>query len=227
MATSRSLGSTSLTTRPPMEMVPSDTSSRPATSRSAVVFPQPDEPSSTRSSPSAMSRVSPSTATAVPEPLRHPFEAHLLPYAVPCVNGLVRRDLPPHGFGDLLAGRAEPVAPGVAAGDPFLPAQGAYGGAVDDPLDDAGTGRRRSRPSSGYNPLRRCGPSGRDRPRPVRGRGGPGPASSRCRARGPGIRVALTGLGAWSLPCPQRMPRSSARTLRLLLVGRVGIRWKP
>ena len=44
MATSRSLGSTSLTTRSPMETVPSVTSSRPATSRSAVVLPQPDEP---------------------------------------------------------------------------------------------------------------------------------------------------------------------------------------
>ncbi len=44
MAMSRSFGVRSLTTRPPIEIVPSEISSSPATMRSAVVFPQPDGP---------------------------------------------------------------------------------------------------------------------------------------------------------------------------------------
>src|SRR5438067_2887328 len=54
---SRSFGETSFTTRPPIERVPSEMSSRPATMRSAVVLPQPDGPTSTRNSPSWMSSV--------------------------------------------------------------------------------------------------------------------------------------------------------------------------
>ena len=41
---SRSLGGTVLTTRSPMRIVPSVIVSRPATIRSAVVFPHPDGP---------------------------------------------------------------------------------------------------------------------------------------------------------------------------------------
>src|SRR4051812_29491135 len=59
---SRSFGETSFTTRPPIETVPSEMSSRPATIRSAVVFPQPDGPTSTRNSPSWMSSVRSKTA---------------------------------------------------------------------------------------------------------------------------------------------------------------------
>ena len=44
MAMSRSFGVRSLTTRPPIEIVPSEISSSPATMRSAVVLPQPDGP---------------------------------------------------------------------------------------------------------------------------------------------------------------------------------------
>src|SRR5487761_2344443 len=53
MAMSRSFGNTLLTTVPPMEMVPDETSSRPANMRSAVVLPQPDGPTKTMNSPSA------------------------------------------------------------------------------------------------------------------------------------------------------------------------------
>src|SRR5919199_429480 len=62
MATSRSGGATSLTTSPPMRIVPSDTRSSPATDRSAVDFPQPDGPTRIRHSPSAIVRLRSSTA---------------------------------------------------------------------------------------------------------------------------------------------------------------------
>ncbi len=63
MAMSRSLGATSLTTRPPMDSVPALISSSPATIRNKVDLPQPDGPTSTISSPSAMSKLAPCTAT--------------------------------------------------------------------------------------------------------------------------------------------------------------------
>src|SRR6266542_6133766 len=53
---SRSFGVRSLTTRPPIVIVPSEISSSPAAMRSAVVLPQPDGPTSTRNSPSWISR---------------------------------------------------------------------------------------------------------------------------------------------------------------------------
>ena len=62
MAMSRSRGSVSFTGWPSMRIVPSVTSSSPATMRSAVVLPHPDGPTSTISSPSAMDRSSPRTA---------------------------------------------------------------------------------------------------------------------------------------------------------------------
>src|SRR5882672_5727659 len=62
MAMSRSLGGTSLTTSPPMRISPSVMSSRPAIMRSVVVLPQPDGPTSTTNSLSAMSRSMPRTA---------------------------------------------------------------------------------------------------------------------------------------------------------------------
>ena len=55
MAMSRSAGSRSLTTRSPIRSVPEVTVSRPATIRSSVDLPQPEGPTSTTSSPSAMS----------------------------------------------------------------------------------------------------------------------------------------------------------------------------
>src|SRR5580765_6226028 len=59
---SRSFGETSFTMRPSIVIVPSLMSSSPATMRSAVVLPQPDGPTSTMNSPSAISRSSESTA---------------------------------------------------------------------------------------------------------------------------------------------------------------------
>ena len=56
------LGSRSLTSRPPIEIEPAVTSSRPAIIRSSVDLPHPDGPTSTSSSPSAMSRSTASTA---------------------------------------------------------------------------------------------------------------------------------------------------------------------
>src|SRR5579875_3750998 len=63
MATSRSLADRSLTTSSPRRIVPSVTSSSPATIRSAVVLPQPDGPTRTTNSPSSTKRSSACTAS--------------------------------------------------------------------------------------------------------------------------------------------------------------------
>ncbi len=62
MATSRSFGGTSFTTRSPMRTVPCVISSSPATMRRAVVFPQPDGPTNTMNSASPISRLKSATA---------------------------------------------------------------------------------------------------------------------------------------------------------------------
>src|SRR6266542_5530104 len=54
------------TTRPSIEIVPSVAVSSPATIRSAVVFPQPEGPTSTTNSPSSIERSSRSTARTPP-----------------------------------------------------------------------------------------------------------------------------------------------------------------
>src|SRR5215831_2074326 len=59
---SRSRGETPFTTSPPMAIAPEVGSSSPAIIRRAVVFPQPDGPTRTMKSPSAMVQVSASTA---------------------------------------------------------------------------------------------------------------------------------------------------------------------
>jgi hypothetical protein len=60
---SRSFGGTSLTTVPPIRMSPSVISSSPAIMRSVVDLPQPEGPTSTTNSLSAMSRSMPRTAS--------------------------------------------------------------------------------------------------------------------------------------------------------------------
>src|SRR5438045_5231326 len=57
MAMSRSFGASSFTTRSPIRTWPWLISSRPATIRSAVVFPQPEGPTSTMSRPSSTVRL--------------------------------------------------------------------------------------------------------------------------------------------------------------------------
>src|ERR1043166_7643779 len=64
---SRSFGGRSLTTSPPMEMLPEVTSSRPAIMRSVVLLPQPEGPTSTTNSLSAMSRLMLRTAGTSPK----------------------------------------------------------------------------------------------------------------------------------------------------------------
>src|ERR687898_989056 len=59
---SRSRGAIPFTTLSPMRISPSEISSRPATIRSAVVFPQPDGPTRTMNSPSCASSVRSVTA---------------------------------------------------------------------------------------------------------------------------------------------------------------------
>jgi hypothetical protein len=65
MAMSRSAGSSLLTTRSPIFSVPEVIVSRPATMRRSVDLPQPEGPTRTTSSPSAMSREMPLTAGSV------------------------------------------------------------------------------------------------------------------------------------------------------------------
>src|SRR5271165_5114005 len=65
---SRSFGGTSFTRTSPIMMSPEVASSRPATIRRAVVFPQPDGPTRTMNSLSLMSRLRLSTAlTSLPK----------------------------------------------------------------------------------------------------------------------------------------------------------------
>ena len=63
---SRSRGETPLTVSAPIRIVPAVGFSRPAISRSAVVFPQPDGPTRMRNSPSPMPSVRSSTANVPP-----------------------------------------------------------------------------------------------------------------------------------------------------------------
>ena len=55
MAMSRARGSRSFTTRPAISMMPEVIASRPATMRRSVDLPQPEGPTMTMNSPSAMS----------------------------------------------------------------------------------------------------------------------------------------------------------------------------
>ena len=66
MAMSRSLGSSSLTTRSPMTISPLVIASSPATMRSSVDLPQPEGPTMTMNSPSAMSTVTPWMTSRLP-----------------------------------------------------------------------------------------------------------------------------------------------------------------
>ena len=59
MAMSRSLGGTAFTTLPPIAISPPVMFSRPASMRSRVDLPQPDGPTRTTNSPSAMSTLTP------------------------------------------------------------------------------------------------------------------------------------------------------------------------
>src|SRR5919198_5386997 len=63
MAMSRAAGGSSVTSRSPMRIVPRVTCSRPAISLRSVDLPQPDGPTSTMNSPSAISRSSPRMAS--------------------------------------------------------------------------------------------------------------------------------------------------------------------
>ncbi len=78
MAILRSRGSRTVTSSPPIQMRPASALSRPATTLSKVLLPQPDGPSSTMNSPAATaSEMSVSTATA-PKLLAMPSMASAL-----------------------------------------------------------------------------------------------------------------------------------------------------
>jgi hypothetical protein len=63
----RFVGSSAVTSRPSMKIVPSLTSSSPATSLSRVDFPQPDGPSSTTNFPDSARKLTSSTAVTRPK----------------------------------------------------------------------------------------------------------------------------------------------------------------
>jgi hypothetical protein len=63
---SRSPGSSRFTTRPPMDTSPSVIASSPAIMRRIVDLPQPEGPTSTMNSPSAMAKSAPVTAVTPP-----------------------------------------------------------------------------------------------------------------------------------------------------------------
>ena len=64
---SRSFGATSFTTRGPILMMPSEISSKPAIMRNSVDFPQPEGPTNTQNSPSAMSTSTPCSILVAPK----------------------------------------------------------------------------------------------------------------------------------------------------------------
>jgi hypothetical protein len=66
MAMSRLAGGRLLTTRSPMEMVPPDTVSSPATILRSVDLPHPDGPTSTTNCPSAISTLTSCRTLTVP-----------------------------------------------------------------------------------------------------------------------------------------------------------------
>src|SRR4029079_19085359 len=70
METSRYFGRMSVTSRSPINTRPALAVSRPERMRSAVVFPEPEAPSSTRNSPGAISRSNSSSTLTLPKYFR-------------------------------------------------------------------------------------------------------------------------------------------------------------
>ena len=70
MARPRLAGASSVTSRPSIKIVPEVVSSSPAISLSSVDLPQPDGPTKTTNSPSAISRSMPGMMTVAPKALR-------------------------------------------------------------------------------------------------------------------------------------------------------------
>src|ERR1700712_3346345 len=88
MATPRSAGGRSCTDSPPMRISPAVGASSPAIRRSSVDLPQPDGPTKTMNSPSAMSRSSPrSTSVEPPKTLRTPRSWSSATAALPARGG--------------------------------------------------------------------------------------------------------------------------------------------
>src|SRR3989442_11955470 len=94
MAIPRARGGTSPSTRwSPMCISPDVGRSSPAIMRSRVVFPEPEEPSRTRNSPSRIDRSTPSTAWRSPKYLRR------LRISMPATVAALTPGLPPVGRG--------------------------------------------------------------------------------------------------------------------------------
>src|SRR5574337_1450290 len=91
---SRSLGGTSFTRRSPMKMSPLLASSSPAINRRAVVFPQPEGPTSTVNCLSGISSVMSLTAVTAPNFLVTPCSCTLATAYPPCLPDVAAFILP-------------------------------------------------------------------------------------------------------------------------------------
>src|SRR5882757_6358567 len=89
MAMSRSFGAMSLTTRPPISIVPALGLSSPATMLSSVDLPQPDGPTSTVNSPLSMSRSIPFNTSRLANRFDRPrtLNAAMTPPSLHCPCG--------------------------------------------------------------------------------------------------------------------------------------------
>ena len=112
MAMSRSFGGTSLTTRSPMRISPAVMFSSPAIMRSSVDLPQPDGPTSTTNSPSAMSISTPWMTSVAPKALRDVADCDRRHSFLPAARA---RPLSPSGRSMLQPGLMKSRANAVAA----------------------------------------------------------------------------------------------------------------
>src|SRR5712691_7032508 len=102
MAMSRSFGATSLTTRPPIEMVPPESPSSPAIIRSSVDLPQPEGPTSTQNSSCSTTTSTPCRTSVEPKLLRTPERVTDAMLALHLLRTSLRRS-----GGEILEGRGQ------------------------------------------------------------------------------------------------------------------------
>src|SRR3978361_799598 len=96
MAMSRSFGAMSLTTRPPISIVPALGLSSPATILSRVDLPQPDGPTSTVNSPLSISRSIPFSTARLANRFDRPrmLNAAMIPPSLHCPCGEASEEIP-------------------------------------------------------------------------------------------------------------------------------------
>src|SRR2546425_1266231 len=117
----RALGGTSPSTRsPPMSISPDVGRSSPAIIRSSVVFPEPEEPSSTRNSPSRIERSPPRTAATRTRALTCMCSPSLISRARLRRSSLAGRPTTGRVVGRCPPGKPVPEGLGILCQTPFL-----------------------------------------------------------------------------------------------------------